>query len=322
MAAWGIARRLYAVDVLTMACVTAVGAGTLAVLARVPAGLEAVGLCAGIALLIPTAAWIRTYLDLPAAGLVHDWMPAIALLPIYRSVVLVAGPANGGRTIDASLIAADRWIFGADPTVWFSAHATPVLTELLQTAYFCFYAIPLIVAAELYVRRDDAGFRRWMFVGGFGFYLSYLGYLALPAIGPRFTLHDITATAGELPGLWLTPTLRAIIDGGGLVPTGVPNAIAAAGTARDAFPSGHAAMTIVSVAWAWRERLWTRWGLTVVGALLLPATVYLRYHYVVDVLAGAVLAGVVIAIGPAVHRWIADRLGTADGDHSTTHRYD
>ena len=125
MATWGLARRLFAVDVLTMAFVTAVGAGTLAVLPRVPAWPEVVAACALIAAGIPFAAWLRTHLDLAAVRFVHDWALAIVLVFIYRSVVLVAGPAHSGRTIDAWLISADRWLFGTDPTVWLQRVRVP-----------------------------------------------------------------------------------------------------------------------------------------------------------------------------------------------------
>ena len=45
-----------------------------------------------------------------------------------------------------------------------------------------------------------------------------------------------------------------------------------------------------------------------VVAGLLIGTVYLRYHYGVDVLAGALIAGVVIGLAPRWHRaTLADR---------------
>ena len=104
------------------------------------------------------------------------------------------------------------------------------------------------------------------------------------------------------------------------MPAGVTNAVAAAGAARDAFPSGHAMMTLVAMWWSWRQRLRLRWALSVIGVLLILATVYLRYHYVVDVLAGALLAVAVVSAGPGIHRWLAEHLGTADADHTPAFR--
>jgi membrane-associated phospholipid phosphatase len=312
MATWGIARRLVAVDVLTMAFVTAVGAGTLVVLPRVPAWPVVVATCALIAAGVPLAAWVRTHLDLTAVRGVHDWSLLIVIVFIYRAVVLVAGPAHGGLLIDPWLIAADRWLFGTDPTVWLHAWAFPALTEALQVAYAVCLTIPILVGAELYARRDDEPFREWMFVCASAFFLTYAGYLLLPAVGPRFTLHDISALDRDLPGLWLTPTLRAAINAGGFVAAGVPNSVAMAGAARDAFPSGHVAVTAVAIWWCWRHRLRVRWVVSAAGVLVAFGAVYLRYHYVVDVLAGVAVAGMCVAVAPAAHDWLANQLGTFD----------
>lgn len=320
MAPWGIARRLFAVDVLTMAFVTALGAGTMAVAARVPAWPEVVTACALIAMGVPFVAWLRTHLDLAIVRFVHDWALAFVIWVVYREVLLVAGPAHGGRVYDAWLIAADRWLFRTDPTAWLERIAFPALTEVLQIAYALFYALPLVVGAELYRRGAEARFHRWAFICGIGFFLTYAGYLTLPAVGPSFTIHAVSQIATDRPGLWLTPFLRQVIDAGSMVPHGVPAALALQLAARDAFPSGHTIVTLLAIWWSWRERLRVRWLVSVVGTLLIVATIYLRCHYVVDVIAGGLLATLVMAAGPALHRRVAEQLGTWDADLSPDFR--
>jgi membrane-associated phospholipid phosphatase len=54
----------------------------------------------------------------------------------------------------------------------------------------------------------------------------------------------------------------------------------------------------------------------VAGALLVVAAVYLRYHYVADVLAGAVLATLCLALAPALHGWLSAQLETLDADRT------
>ena len=314
MPGWGIARRLCTIDVLTMAFVAQLAAGTIALSAQIPEWRTVVLVCAVVAGGVPFLGWLRTHLDLGAVRVVHDWSFALSVYPIYLAVLLVAGPSQSGRVYDAWLIAADRWIFGTDPTIWLSRFAHPIGTELLQLAYASFYLLPLAVAAELYVGDRESRFRQWVFVCGCGFYLSYVGYLVLPAVGPRFTLHDVAATGRDLPGLWLAPSLRALIDGGAMVPVGAARDAAIRLAPRDAFPSGHALVTLLTILWAWRFRLGVRWAVTVAGALLFVATVYLRYHYVVDVLAGVALAALCLALAPAVHRWLAGQLGTLDDE--------
>jgi membrane-associated phospholipid phosphatase len=65
-------------------------------------------------------------------------------------------------------------------------------------------------------------------------------------------------------------------------------------------------------------RLAVRWPVTAVGALLVFATMYLRYHYVVDVIAGAALAAVAIWLLPAAWEWIVTRLRTRPCDESVS----
>ncbi|MCS7170369.1 MAG: phosphatase PAP2 family protein, partial [Candidatus Kapabacteria bacterium] len=139
----------------------------------------------------------------------------------------------------------------------------------------------------------------------FGFYSSYLCYFALPAIGPRFTLHDFHTLENELPGLWLTSVWRSYVNAGGGIPNGVLNS--QDHVHRDCMPSGHTMMTLVNLILAFRFRSRSRWFIAVVGLSLIVATVYLRYHYAVDVLAGALCALLVLWLEPRVHRLLVQR---------------
>jgi membrane-associated phospholipid phosphatase len=55
-----------------------------------------------------------------------------------------------------------------------------------------------------------------------------------------------------------------------------------------------------------------RWFVTVTGALLILATVYQRYHYVVDLLAGALFMLFCVWSAPRLNRWIVTRLHTLE----------
>ncbi|HEY4612618.1 MAG TPA: phosphatase PAP2 family protein, partial [Bacteroidota bacterium] len=54
---------------------------------------------------------------------------------------------------------------------------------------------------------------------------------------------------------------------------------------------------------AFRFKLPTRWLLTSLTALLIIGTVYLRYHYVIDVLGGAVFFLITIWSGWRILAW-------------------
>ena len=58
----------------------------------------------------------------------------------------------------------------------------------------------------------------------------------------------------------------------------------------DAFPSGHTAIAIIVLAMAARYQRRLFYPLLVITVSLMISTVYLRYHYVIDVIAGVLLA--------------------------------
>ena len=93
---------------------------------------------------------------------------------------------------DASLIAFDRWLTGTDPTVALERIATPLLSDVLTVFYALYYFHPIVFGAI--VLRDDRerppaarDFARYAFVMVFVFFVSYVGYFLVPAVGPRFT---------------------------------------------------------------------------------------------------------------------------------------
>ena len=69
------------------------------------------------------------------------------------------------------------------------------------------------------------------------------------------------------------------------------------GIKRDAFPSGHTAVTLVVLCLAYRFQKTLFWFFLPFVLALIAATVYLRYHYVIDVVAGIVLSVLTVFIG-------------------------
>ena len=231
---------------------------------------------------------------------IHNWYPVPTIFLVFKEMyVIIQSIAHPDW--DPLLIKIDHGMFGADPTVWLGMHASPVLTEILQIAYVSYYFIMLTVGIELFLRNEREKFSYIVFVIVYGFFLSYLGYLAVPAVGPRFTLHDFSALKSELPGVWLTNGLRDFIDAGESIPNNVSNAIVYA--QRDAFPSGHTEMTLISVYLAFHYKLKSRWILLLFGILLIISTVYLRYHYVIDVIGGTVFMLFTVWTAPKLSAW-------------------
>ncbi len=216
-------------------------------------------------------------------GLLHDWYLVAMILFIFKETYWMVHPIHP-HDYDWLLIKIDRTVFGVDPTRWLEQWANPVVTEILQISYTSYYFILLSVFTELYLEKRRAEFLSAGFFIVYGFYLSYVGYFLLPAVGPRFTLYDFSSLNHDLPGLFLTNFLRDFVNTGESISKGMANAAAFA--QRDVFPSGHTQLTLLSLYLAFHFRLRLRWVLLVFGSLLIISTVYLRYHYGIDVLAG------------------------------------
>lgn len=221
---------------------------------------------------------------------IHDWVAFLFVIFTYKQIYYLIRLIHQGKDYDQLLITLDRLLLRVNPTEWLAQFSNPFLTEMLQIAYSLFYAIFLIVGVELYRGRDCSRFQSFRFTIVYGFFLSYVGYLFLPSVGPRFTLHDFSKIDVDLPGLLVTPALRWFVNIFESILPGMSNGAAFAAAQRDVFPSGHTMMTLVAVVLACRYRLKVRAFMLILGILLIIATVYLRYHYVVDLAAGALLA--------------------------------
>ncbi|MBP1611080.1 MAG: superfamily protein [Acidobacteria bacterium] len=220
---------------------------------------------------------------------IHDWAAFPLVVFTYKQVYFMVRPIHQGRDYDKLLMEFDQWLFRVNPTEWLAGFTNPCLTEALQIAYSLFYVFFIAIGLELYRKQDHSQFHYFSFTIVYGFFISYIGYFFLPAVGPRFTLHDFSNINTELPGLYLTPALRLFVNFFESIPAGVSNAIAQASAQRDVFPSGHTMMTLVAAIFAYKYRLRVRHYILLLGALLIFATVYLRYHYLVDLVAGALL---------------------------------
>ncbi len=203
---------------------------------------------------------------------------------------------------DDLLAKIDRAMFGCNPTEWIYQFANPWLTEILQFCYVTFFFLPIIHGIELHIRKKDDDFAVLFRQIVFGFYVSYLLYFILPAVGPRFSLHDFFAISNELPGVCLTEYFRNFINSGGGIAADMLNPAAYAN--RDCMPSGHTMMTIMNIWLAFKFKSKLRYVFLIIGTGLIISTVYLRYHYVIDLIAGAACAVLALKLEPKLNAWI------------------
>jgi len=213
--------------------------------------------------------------------------PTLCILLVFDSLEWVVHYVNPAD-IDPTLIRLDYLIFGGHPTVMLEKIMNPYLTDVLQLAYSTYYFIPVSFGIMLLLGDRRVEFNRSIFMILFCFYLSYLGYILFPALGPRFYLKDLQTT--ELHGVLFAEPMMNLLN-------------RLEGIKRDAFPSGHTGVTLIVLYLAYQyDKKFFRIALPVVSALIF-ATVYCRYHYVVDVIAGFALTLITIILGEWYYRW-------------------
>jgi membrane-associated phospholipid phosphatase len=236
----------------------------------------------------------------PFLRAIFNWYPVPFIFFTFKEVHEITQLLGRGDW-DSLLITIDHFIFHVNPTVWLSQFAFPLTTEILQIAYTSYYFIMLAVGIEVFLKKEKEQFSFVLFTILYGFFLSYLGYLMFPAVGPRFTLHDFNSLNTELPGMFITDWIRNFLNAGESIPAGAANAFALA--QRDAFPSGHTQMTLISLYLAHQYQLKSRYILYLFGTLLIISTVYLRYHYVIDVIGGVAFMIITVLTAPKIVEW-------------------
>ncbi|MGH8657903.1 MAG: phosphatase PAP2 family protein [Gammaproteobacteria bacterium] len=247
-----------------------------------------------VALIVAMAKLSRPLLAPPCQrimGFIRGWY-AVLLIPLmYKELTYLIPLVNPGD-LDWQLAGMDYRMLGVHPTLWLERFNLPLVNELLLYAYVTFFFWPVALGAVVWRKGRFATYHFLLFVFVLGFYLSYLGYLTVPALGPRFTLAE--QQAAPLTGVLFFDTIQVTLNRLEQV-------------TRDCFPSGHTALTLLVVYYARRFHRRTFWVMLIPAIGLVMATVLLRYHYLVDVLAGALLA---LAVG-LVARPLYQALGGA-----------
>lgn len=238
--------------------------------------------------------------------IIHYWYIAPLIFLTFKQIYFMIKPIRG-VDYDWLFIKIDYWIFGANPTQVLEKIAFPLLTEILQVIYSIFYLLPIILALVLLRKKKYLALDFAIFSVVYGFFLSYLGYFALPGIGPRFTLHNFSELDIKLPGLFLTKYLREFVNLGESIPGSTANP--AEFVQRDVFPSGHTMITLIVMYLSVRLKSRSRYFFLPVGSLLIFATVYLQYHYVIDLAGGLIFMIISVWSGKYLFNWWRRKTG-------------
>lgn len=212
----------------------------------------------------------------------------VALTPLLYTELETLGQLTSPGYLDAAVQGWEAALFGGQPSLT-AARRWPGrwLSEALHAGYFSYYLVVPAAAVAAYRRGGEEALSRLTVTVALAFFVCYLCFAVFPVAGPRYEFPRIQGPPSE--GFFF-----------GLV-HGVLEAGSAKGTA---FPSSHVAAATAALLAVWREdRRWF-WALVLPVVFLTLGTVYGRFHYAVDALAGLAVAFAAWGAAPRLHRWL------------------
>jgi membrane-associated phospholipid phosphatase len=147
------------------------------------------------------------------------------------------------------------------------------LNEYFLLAYFSYYFLLPVSGIALYFGKKIKEFDRMVFTSAVAFYISYLGFIFFPVEGPRYALsafHNI-----PIKGFIFVPLAQWVVKVGGLH--------------GGCMPSSHVAVACVVFIFVYKysRRLFYLLGPLIISLFI--GTVWGRFHYFSDVIAGVLV---------------------------------
>ncbi len=214
------------------------------------------------------------------AGIVRDWLPLAVTLLAYREMGWFAQPHTNSM-LESHWVVWDRLLLRGGAKAAIEALG-PVLPSLLEIAYSLVYTLAPLSIALLYLSGHRDRVERFLFVFVLGVLLCYAQFPFWPSEPPRvvFFGEDVPRydTVFRQFNWWM---------------------LGRCGIHTSVFPSAHVAGAFSAAFGMWRAQPTQKWVgrlLLVVALLIAVGTVYGRYHYLADAVAGFSIAVVALAL--------------------------
>jgi membrane-associated phospholipid phosphatase len=210
-------------------------------------------------------------------GVIRDWFPLLLTLLAYREMGWFA-PEYHTYEYERAWIAIDRWVLHRGGLKAAIEALGPLLPAILEISYSLVYVLAPFSVAILYVYRKRERCEIFLATFVLGVLIAYAQFPFWPSEPPRTVFPN-----EDLPRYFTVFRRFNLAMLGGY------------GIHMSVFPSAHVSGALCSalgMKLALPERPWV-WRLLLLMAVLIAiATVYGRYHYAVDALAGAGIAAV------------------------------
>jgi len=229
----------------------------------------------------------------PLLKIVRDWFPFLLLSACYYSLYTNLALRISPHTVDLELSKIDASILGNQASFLLEPFIHPWLTDFLNSIYFSHMLIFPGVALYFYLAGEEKAFRRLMMGFLTIMLMGMISYLLFPAVGPvKFFADQYTR---DLQGQMLSRTADYIINVGRV--------------GFDCFPSLHVGIPLLLSFYLrdYRRKMFIPAMIYV--ALMCIATIYLRYHYLIDVIAAFAYAPAAYFLNDfLLHRWPGEQI--------------
>lgn len=198
---------------------------------------------------------------------------------------------------DQELFLLDLDLFGVEPAILLQRWASPAVVDWFSAFYLSYFALlTMFLMPPVLFSKNERMSGELAVVVLLTCAVGQSLYVAVPGFGPLYATTE--AFDGPLVGQWWFELMNGIVSG--------------AGAKKDIFPSLHTATPagLTIVAFRYRHGPLMRWVWPLIPfatANIIIATLLLRWHYIIDVVAGLALAGTCAFIAAHATAWDIQR---------------
>ena len=219
-------------------------------------------------------------------NLIRNFYPLLLLTYFYKET----GYLNNilFDYLDPWFVSAEQHLWGMQPSLEFSKHFPQKwFSEIMNFSYFFYYLLTIGIGLAAYFR-NRSKMQEIIFLIFTSFIIYYLFFALFPVKGPQFYFYG--ADAKPVDAYFFSKMVK-ISQAIGETQTG-------------AFPSSHVGMSIIFLILTFKYLRKTFWIILIPVVLLWFATVYIKAHYLIDVIGGFLSAPLVYYVS----KWLYKKL--------------
>ena len=213
----------------------------------------------------------------PLLRVVRDWHPIVLFPILYKEVEVLAAAFGDWRLTDV-IPSLEASVFAGRPSIYLSSYLSFVpLSEFLHFCYLSYVVVIPGLAGYWYVAGPRVAFHELVLLLAMVMFGSYLFFILFPVDSPYYLSERLQP---PLAGHLFFDLVHEVSSRGG--------------ARGGAFPSAHVSASVVAWLVAWHHQRRLAWVMTPIILGVVVATVYGRFHYALDTVAGLGLAVCVV----------------------------